>query len=172
MTAEEGACTIVWMIVAYLVAATVCLMVHGELRGSCRPLTAVRRPQGIVPQLRGWSIFFTCYACGVQNSDHEESSMSKLQLHPKTERMLARVGTDIRTWRVAQRLTAKDVAERAGITRATLRTIETNPGSVSLHNIMAVLAVLGADETVAGSFNPAMSDRGQAILTSAATGEV
>lgn len=98
--------------------------------------------------------------------------MSKLQLHPKTERMLARVGTDIRTWRVAQRLTAKDVAERAGITRATLRTIETNPGSVSLHNIMAVLAVLGADETVAGSFNPAMSDRGQAILTSAATGEV
>lgn len=94
-----------------------------------------------------------------------------MQLHPKTGRMIRRIGDNMRTWRVAQRLTATEVADRAGITRATLRTIESNPGSVSFHNIFAVLTVLGVDETVAAAFDPVNSERGQAVLTAAARKE-
>ena len=54
----------------------------------------------------------------------------------------------------------------------TLRAVETDPGTVSFRNVLAVLAVLGVDEAVATAINPAMSERGQALLTAAARGEL
>ena len=54
-----------------------------------------------------------------------------MKLHPRTEKLLRRVGEDIRTWRVSQRLTATAVADRAGITRVTLRQIEKDPAAVT-----------------------------------------
>lgn len=93
-------------------------------------------------------------------------------LHPKTRKMIAKIGQDIKTWRVAQRMSATEVAERAGITRPTLRAIENDPGSVSFRNIMSVLTVLGVDESVAAAFDPAMSVRGVQLLTAAARKEI
>lgn len=95
-----------------------------------------------------------------------------MKLHPRTERLLRRMGEDIRTWRMAQRLTTTAVADRAGITRVTLHQIETNPGSVAFGNVLAVLAVLGVDEAVAQAIDPTQSPRGQTILAASARGEI
>ena len=95
-----------------------------------------------------------------------------MKLHPRTEKLLRRVGEDIRTWRVSQRLTATAVADRAGITRVTLRQIEKDPAAVSFGNVLAVLAVLGVDEEVARAIDPTQSMRGQTILAAAARGEI
>lgn len=95
-----------------------------------------------------------------------------MKLHPKTERIMRKIGEDIRTWRVTQRLTATSVADRAGITRVTLRAIERNPGSASFENVMSVLAVLGLDEAVGTAIDPTQSIRGQTLLTAAARKEI
>lgn len=95
-----------------------------------------------------------------------------MRLHPKSARMLTKIGTDIQTWRLAQGLTATSVADRAGITRATLRAIETDPTSVAFGNVLAVLAILGVDDAVAAAIDPSRSERGQVILTAAARREL
>lgn len=93
------------------------------------------------------------------------------RLHPKTVDLLREMGGHIRTWRRIQRLTATVVADRAGISRTTLRSIEANPGGATFDNVMAVLAVLGLDEDVANSVDPTRSMRGRALLTTAARRE-
>jgi len=95
-----------------------------------------------------------------------------MKLHPKTEKLLGKMGSDIKTWRLAQGLTASRVADRAGITRTTLRDIENNPSTVRLENLMAVLAVLGLDEAVASAIDPTQSIRGQTILMASARKEI
>ena len=57
--------------------------------------------------------------------------------HPRTERLMALVGPHIRAWRVAQDLTATEVADRADISRPTLRAIESDPTNVSFGNVLA-----------------------------------
>ena len=64
----------------------------------------------------------------------------------------------------AQGLTAEQVADRAGISRPTLRTIETHPERASFGNVMAVLAVLGVDETITTAIDPLESERGRALV--------
>ena len=95
-----------------------------------------------------------------------------MRLHPKTARMLGRMGEDIKTWRLAQGLSAMSVADRAGITRTTLRTIETDPTRASFGNVLAVLAVLGVDDAVGAALDPTQCERGQALLTAAAGREI
>lgn len=95
-----------------------------------------------------------------------------MRFHPKTERLLDQMGTNVETWRVIQGLTASEVADRAGITRNTLRTIESDPARASFGNVLAVLAVLGIDEALAAAIDPAQSFRGQSLLTAKARGEI
>ena len=61
----------------------------------------------------------------------------------RTRRDLASLGDHVRAWRKIHGLTAQLVADRAGITRTTLRALETGTGTVSLENTFAVLRVLG-----------------------------
>jgi transcriptional regulator with XRE-family HTH domain len=70
----------------------------------------------------------------------------------------------LRTWRKASRLTAELVAQRAGISRDTLRAIEDGSGSVKLENVFAVLEALGLDSMVTKAVDPAEDDRGRALL--------
>lgn len=79
-------------------------------------------------------------------------------------RRLHELGDHVRTWRTASRLTADLVAERAGITRATLRAIEQGTGSVKLENLFAVLEALGLDSLVVEAIDPSSDDRGRALL--------
>lgn len=77
-------------------------------------------------------------------------------------------GARVREWRRLSRLPATVVASRAGITRDTLRALETGAGTVKLENVFAVLEALGLDAKVVQAVDPAADDRGLALLRRAA----
>lgn len=79
----------------------------------------------------------------------------------RTVRDLAALGEHIRTWRKIHGLTAQLVADRAGITRTTLRSIETGAGTASLANTLAVLRVLGVADSVVGASDPLTTEMGR-----------
>jgi transcriptional regulator with XRE-family HTH domain len=64
-------------------------------------------------------------------------------LLPKTEKILEQVGEQIRLARLRRKLAAGLIAERAGISRATLWAVENGSPSVALGNYAAVLVALG-----------------------------
>lgn len=66
-------------------------------------------------------------------------------LLPPMERRLARLGERIRTARLRRRLSAKLVAERAGMSAMTLRKVEHGGMGVTIGAYAAVLHVLGLD---------------------------
>ncbi len=67
-------------------------------------------------------------------------------LLPKTQRILEEVGDQIRLARLRRKLSEKIVAERAGISRTTLCSIEKGASTVSLGSYAAVLVALGLQE--------------------------
>ena len=76
-------------------------------------------------------------------------------------RALADLGEHVRTWRKLNGLTAALAAERAGISRQTLRDIETGTGTVSAGNLMRVLRVLGILPAVIAATDPLNTDVGR-----------
>ena len=71
-------------------------------------------------------------------------------LLPKHERLLKAVGENLRLARLRRRITAAQVAERAGISRSTLYQLENGRASSSLGALLRVLAVLGLDGDLLG----------------------
>lgn len=71
------------------------------------------------------------------------------QLLPKHQRLLARLGENLKLARLRRRLSAEQVAERAGISRSTLHLIESGSVGTSLGKLMAVLVVLGMESDLA-----------------------
>jgi len=83
---------------------------------------------------------------------------------PVRARLLGDLGENIRRWRKLQGMSASQLAERAYITRETLRHIENGTGSPRLDSVMAVLSVLGIAETVVRSVDPFNSAAGRALM--------
>ena len=71
------------------------------------------------------------------------------------------LGTHVCDWRKLQRLTAAQVAERAGISRDTLRSIEAGKGTASTENLLRVLRVLGILDGVITATDPYQTDAGR-----------
>jgi transcriptional regulator with XRE-family HTH domain len=71
------------------------------------------------------------------------------------------LGTHIGNWRKLQRLTAAEVAERAGISRDTLRTIEQGKGTASTENLLRVLRILGILDGTVAAADPYQTDVGR-----------
>lgn len=69
-------------------------------------------------------------------------------LLPPLERRLARLGDRIRAARLRRRLSAKLVAERAGMSVMTLRAVEHGGMGVTIGAYVAVLHVLGLDDDI------------------------
>ena len=67
----------------------------------------------------------------------------------------------MRGWRMVLGLTAQQVAERADITRDTLRRIESGDPRVGFGNVAQVLRALGALDRVVESADPLNSDIGR-----------
>lgn len=80
------------------------------------------------------------------------------------DRTVAAVGESVRTWRVIQGLTATQVAERAGVTRATLRALETGAGNPTWDAVVRIMTVLGLDRALAEAVDPVSSERGRLLL--------
>src|ERR1700728_1845921 len=75
-------------------------------------------------------------------------------------RALRTLGTHVSDWRKLERLTAAQVAERAGISRDTLRAIEQGKGTASTENLLRVLRILGILDGVVAAADPYQTDVG------------
>lgn len=62
--------------------------------------------------------------------------------------MLATLGENVRLARLRRKLTASQVAERAGISRNTLYELEHGSGSSSIATLFLVLSVLGLENDI------------------------
>lgn len=79
----------------------------------------------------------------------------------RIERQMAEFGEHVRGWRMALGLTAQQVAERAGISRTTLRKIEAGDPGVGLGSVAQVLRALGVLDQVVEAIDPLASDIGR-----------
>lgn len=70
---------------------------------------------------------------------------SEKVLLPKHRRILHGLGENLRLARLRRRLSAAKVAERAGISRNTLRLLEKGGGNTSIAVLFQVLLVLGLE---------------------------
>jgi len=77
------------------------------------------------------------------------------------QRALREFGEDIVTWRKLQRLTAAQVADRAGVNVNTLRSLEHGEGSISFENTLRVARALGLLDKLASALDPYASDVGR-----------
>jgi len=68
---------------------------------------------------------------------------------PAVERLLKGLGENIRLARLRRKLSAQLVAERAGMSRTTLRAVENGAAGVTLGAYANVLHCLGLDEDLA-----------------------
>ncbi len=90
-------------------------------------------------------------------SGHKEAPMSGY----KIDREVTELGEHVRGWRMVLNLTAQQVAERADISRTTLRKIESGDPNVSFANVTQVLRALGILDKVVGALDPLNSDIGR-----------
>jgi transcriptional regulator with XRE-family HTH domain len=77
-------------------------------------------------------------------------------------RSAADIGADLTGWRKILGLTAEQVADRADVTRATLRKLEHGDPSVGFHVVLRVARALGVLETITESLDPLKTDLGRA----------
>ena len=68
-----------------------------------------------------------------------------ITLLPKHERLLAALGENLRLARLRRRLSAEQVAQRAGVSRSTLHLMENGSAGTSVGKLVQVLAVLGLE---------------------------
>ena len=71
------------------------------------------------------------------------------KLLPKHERLLSNLGENLRLARLRRKLSAEQVAERAGLSRSTLHLMENGSAGTSLGKLVQVLAVLGLESDLA-----------------------
>lgn len=79
----------------------------------------------------------------------------------RIDRQVAEFGEHVRGWRMVLGLTAQQVAERADITRDTLRKIETGDPGVSFRSAAQVLRALGVLDAAVAAVDPLSSDIGR-----------
>jgi DNA-binding XRE family transcriptional regulator len=80
----------------------------------------------------------------------------------KTRLAATQIGEHVVTWRKLQGLTAEQVAQRAGISRPTLRKVESGDPTVTMETFLNVLRALGRLESVAKALDPYETDLGRA----------
>lgn len=79
----------------------------------------------------------------------------------RIEYQLNTFGEHVRGWRMVLGLTAQQVSERAGITRDTLRRVESGDPGVGFGNVSQVLRALGVLDQVIDAVDPLASDIGR-----------
>lgn len=79
----------------------------------------------------------------------------------RMEEQLTEFGEHVRGWRMVLGLTAQQVSERAGITRGTLRKVESGDPGVGFGNVAQVLRALGVLDQTVHAIVPLNSDIGR-----------
>jgi transcriptional regulator with XRE-family HTH domain len=75
-------------------------------------------------------------------------------------RAVSRVGEDLGTWRKLRRLTAAEVADRAGVGVNTVLRLEKGDGA-TLENVFRVARALGVLDLLAAALDPYATDVGR-----------
>lgn len=78
------------------------------------------------------------------------------------QRSAREIGADFAGWRKVLGLTAAQVADRADVTRGTLRKLEHGDSTVSFHVVLRVARALGILETLTQALDPLNTDLGRA----------
>ncbi len=73
------------------------------------------------------------------------------------------LGRSVANTRKIQRLTAQQVADRAGISRGTLHRLESGEATVGLHVMLSVARVLGMLDRLIGAADPMNTPLGQTL---------
>lgn len=84
------------------------------------------------------------------------------QLPAKITRAARELGEDFSGWRKILGLTTTQVADRADISRTTLRKLEQGDPSVAFHVVLRVARALGVLESLTASIDPLSTDLGRA----------
>lgn len=85
----------------------------------------------------------------------------------RVQRAALDIGNHLAAWRKMQDLTAQQVAERANISRDTLRRLEHGHVGVSLETVLGVARALGALDRVVDALDPWSTDLGRARASAA-----
>ena len=101
--------------------------------------------------------FATTLASGYDGRHSERRGMSGYRI----DRQVTEFGEHVRGWRMVLGLTAQQVSERAGITRDTLRKIESGNPNVSFNSVTQVLRALGILDQLVDAADPLASDIGR-----------
>ena len=80
------------------------------------------------------------------------------------QRDLREFGEHIQRWRQINGLSASAVADRASVTRQTLRSIEQGTGTARIDSVFAVLAALGITDAILKGVNPYNNDAARARM--------
>jgi len=80
------------------------------------------------------------------------------------KRLLRDFGANLRRWRKVNGLSAVQVAERAFVTRQTLRNIENGTGTARMDSLFAVLAVLGVEGIIVDAADPYNNNAGRSRI--------
>lgn len=80
----------------------------------------------------------------------------------KTTNAAGLMGEHVLTWRKLHGLTAEQVCQRAGISRPTLRKVETGDPTVSVESFLNVLRALGRLDALVESLDPYETALGRA----------
>ncbi|GAB2683057.1 helix-turn-helix domain-containing protein [Thalassiella azotivora] len=88
--------------------------------------------------------------------------MVQRALPAKVRHSANQLGEHLTTWRKLQNLTAEQVAERAGLSRPTLRKLEHGDVSVGMESFLKVLWALGQLDRVTEALDPYETDLGRA----------
>jgi transcriptional regulator with XRE-family HTH domain len=80
----------------------------------------------------------------------------------KVLRAAKEIGEDFAGWRKILGLTAEQVAERADVTRDTLRKLEHGDPTVGFHVVLKVARSLGILDSLTGALDPLNTDLGRA----------
>lgn len=89
------------------------------------------------------------------------SREERLPSPPAVRRALRDLSEHVATWRKLRGLTQAQLADRAGISKATLRQLEGGGGGVSTENLLRVLRGLGVLDGLVNAVDPYESDIGR-----------
>jgi transcriptional regulator with XRE-family HTH domain len=73
---------------------------------------------------------------------------------------LRRIGEDLATWRRLRRLTAEQVADRAGVSRHTVMRLENGAGA-GLESVLRIARALGVLDSLVAALDPYATDVGR-----------
>lgn len=82
---------------------------------------------------------------------------------PRRRQQLAAFGENIRRWRSLNGMSAAELADRAAVTRDTLRALESGTGG-RVDSLFAVLGALGIADTAIDAIDPFRSETARARI--------